>query len=60
MLSNMKIIQMSGLGIPIFDMIFKFRDAELDSAKSYRGLLVWVMGLGEHELHPGQIHRVLI
>lgn len=53
MLSNMKIIQMSGLGGHIFDMIFKFRDAELDSAKSYRGLLVWVMGLGEHELHQG-------
>ncbi|KAJ5643851.1 ABC multidrug transporter [Penicillium longicatenatum] len=45
MLSNMKIIQMSGLGIDIFDRIFKLRDAELASASSYRNLLVWIMGL---------------
>lgn len=57
----MKIIQMSGLGRHIFDMIFKFRDFELDSAKSYRGLLVWVMGLGEYELHPPvHVYIVLI
>ncbi|PWY74368.1 putative ABC multidrug transporter [Aspergillus heteromorphus CBS 117.55] len=45
MLSYMKTVKMSGFTRNLFNRIYNLRDAELNAASGYRGLLVWVMGL---------------